>query len=94
MFCPIKFIDPSAHANMQCDPQCAWRAAEITNQTQEELEVYYYCGLISNSTRIEIVNLEGPHHLPLNTQMPDNLENFENDMTETSLPTENNINEG
>ena len=65
MFCPIKFVDPSAHANMQCDPQCAWRAAEITKQTEESLEVYYYCGLISNSTRVEMVNLDGPVNIPL-----------------------------
>lgn len=68
MLCPIKFIDPTAHANMQCDPQCAWRAAEIINQTSENIEVYYYCGLISNSTRIEIVNLDGPISIPLNRQ--------------------------
>lgn len=66
MFCPIKFVDPSAHANMQCDPQCAWRAAEISKQTEEEIEVYYYCGLISNSTRVEMVNLDGPVSIPLN----------------------------
>ena len=71
MFCPIKFVDPSAHANMQCDPQCAWRAAEITKQTEDGLEVYYYCGLISNSTRIEMVNLDGPVNIPLNPQMPE-----------------------
>ena len=65
MFCPIKFVDPSAHANMQCDPQCAWRAAEIAKQTEEGLEVYYYCGLISNSTRVEMVNLDGPVNIPL-----------------------------
>ena len=71
MLCPIKFVDPSAHANMQCDPQCAWRAAEITNQNVKEVEVYYYCGLISNSTRIEMVNLDGPVNIPLNPQMPE-----------------------
>ena len=71
MFCPIKFIDPSAHTNMQCDPQCAWRAAEITKQTEEGLEVYYYCGLISNSTRVEMVNLDGPVSIPLNQQTPE-----------------------
>lgn len=65
MLCPIKFVDPSAHANMQCDPQCAWRAAEITNQSAKEVEVYYYCGLISNSTRVEMVNLDGPVNIPL-----------------------------
>lgn len=65
MLCPIKFVDPSAHANMQCDPQCAWRAAEITNQNAKEVEVYYYCGLISNSTRVEMVNLDGPVNIPL-----------------------------
>ena len=72
MLCPIKFVDPSAHANMQCDPQCAWRAAEIINQTSENIDVYYYCGLISNSTRIEIVNLDGPVSIPLNRQVVDN----------------------
>ena len=71
MLCPIKFVDPSAHANMQCDPQCAWRAAEITNQTPESIEVYYFCGLISNSTRIEMVNLDGPVDIPLNQQAMD-----------------------
>ena len=70
MFCPIKFVDPSAHANMQCDPQCAWRAAEIAKQTEEGLEVYYYCGLISNSTRVEMVNLDGPVNIPLNPPAP------------------------
>ena len=70
MLCPIKFVDPSAHANMQCDPQCAWRAAEITKQTEKELEVYYYCGLISNSTRVEMVNLDGPVNIPLNPPVP------------------------
>lgn len=69
MLCPIKFVDPSAHANMQCDPQCAWRAAEIINQTSESIEVYYFCGLISNSTRIEMVNLDGPVNIPLNQQV-------------------------
>ena len=68
MLCPIKFVDPSAHANMQCDPQCAWRAAEITNQSAKEVEVYYYCGLISNSTRVEMVNLDGPVNIPLTQQ--------------------------
>lgn len=69
MLCPIKFVDPSAHANMQCDPQCAWRAAEITNQSAKEVEVYYYCGLISNSTRVEMVNLDGPVNIPLTQQV-------------------------
>lgn len=69
MLCPIKFVDPSAHANMQCDPQCAWRAAEITNQNAKEVEVYYYCGLISNSTRVEMVNLDGPVQIPLMQQV-------------------------
>lgn len=73
MLCPIKFVDPSAHADMHCEGQCAWRAAEITKQTPEEIEVYYYCGLISNSTRIEMVNLDGPVNIPIQpqAQMPD-----------------------
>ncbi len=69
MLCPIQFVEPSAHANMQCEPQCAWRAAEIAKQTEEEIEVYYYCGLISNSTRIEMVNLDGPVQIPLVQQV-------------------------
>ena len=83
MLCPIKFVDPSAHANMQCEPQCAWRAAEITNQSAEEVEVYYYCGLISNSTRVEIVNLVGPINIPLNSSVPSVEEMPEMPPTET-----------
>lgn len=83
MFCPIKFVDPSAHANMQCEPQCAWRAAEITNQSTEEVEVYYYCGLISNSTRVEMVNLDGPINIPLNSSVPSVEEMPEMSPTET-----------
>ena len=71
MLCPIKFVDPSAHADMHCEGQCAWRAAEIIEQNPEEIKVYYYCGLISNSTRIEMVNVEGPVSIPINPQVVD-----------------------
>lgn len=86
MLCPIKFVDPSAHANMQCDPQCAWRAAEITNQNAKEVEVYYYCGLISNSTRVEMVNLDGPVQIPLMQQVEET-----QDESSIKIPEDNEI---
>ena len=64
MFCPFKYVDPSAHNSFECEPNCAWRAAFIQGETETDFTVSYYCGMVNNSTRIEIVNLDGPVRLP------------------------------
>ncbi len=69
MFCPFKYVDPSAHNSFECEPNCAWRAAFIQGETEDSFTVSYYCGLVNNSTRIEIVNLDGPVQIPKRPQV-------------------------
>lgn len=70
MLCPFKLVDPSAQGSMACEPQCAWRAAEVVEETEDSFKVFYYCGAVSNSTRIEMVNIDGPVQIPKNQPMP------------------------